>query len=211
MTQTSTISYTDLASSTRVQTTAAALQSRGFNVHVVDTAAQALAKVQVLIPAGSKIMTGGSQSLRDIGLEAMLIAKTHPWVNLKDAILAETDPVKQGELRAQSVLSPYFLGSVHAIAESGEIVVASGSGSQLPSYTFTSKNVIWVVGTQKIVPTLDAAIKRVREYSLPREDERMKSLGAPESRITKLLIIESEPPFVQRNVNVILVNELVGV
>jgi hypothetical protein len=132
-------------------------------------------------------------------------------VNLKDSILAESDPVKQGELRAQSVLSPYFLGSVHAISESGEIVVASGSGSQLLSYTFTSKNVIWVVGTQKIVPTLDAAIKRVREYSLAREDERMKSLGAPGSRITKLLIIESEPPFLQRNVNIILVNELVGV
>jgi len=71
--------------------------------------------------------------------------------------------------------------------------------------------VIWVVGTQKIVPTLDAAIKRVREYSLPREDERMKSLGALGSRITKLLIIESEPPFVQRNVNLILVNQLLGV
>jgi ActR/RegA family two-component response regulator len=60
MPQTSTISYANLASSTQVQTTAAALQARGFNVQVVDTAAQALVKVQELIPTDSKIMTGGS-------------------------------------------------------------------------------------------------------------------------------------------------------
>jgi L-lactate utilization protein LutC len=208
---TSTLSYTDLATATQVQRTAEAVQARGIKVYIVDSPAQALAKVHDLIPKGSEIMTGGSQTLREIGLEEMLMAKTHPWVNLKDAILAENNPQKQGYLRAQSTLAPYFLGSVHAIAETGEIVIASGSGSQLPSYAFSSKNVIWVAGTQKIVPSLDAAMKRVREYALPREDERMKALGYPGSMITKLLIVEAEPPMLQRNVSLILVNDLVGV
>ncbi len=139
------------------------------------------------------------------------MAKTHPWVNLKDAILAENNPVKQGQLRAQSTLAQYFLGSVHAIAETGEIVIASGSGSQIPSYAFSSRNVIWVAGTQKIVPNLDAALKRVREYALPQEHKRMKALGYPGGAITKLLIVEAEPAMLQRNVNLILVNHLVGV
>jgi len=211
MNSAATINYTELATPTQVQQTIAAVEARGIKVHLVDTPAQALEKVHQLIPAGSDIMTGGSQTLREIGLEDLLIAKTHPWVNLKDAILAENNPEVQGKLRAQSVLAPYFLGSVHAISETGEIVVASGSGSQIPSYAFSSRNVIWVVGTQKIVPTLDAALKRVREYALPQEDKRMKELGRPGSAITKLLIIEAEPAMLQRNVNLILVNHLVGV
>lgn len=85
-----------------------------------------------------------------------------------------------------------FLGSVHAIAETGEMVIASASGSQLPSYVFTSDNVIWVVGTQKIVPTLSDAMKRVREYTLPLEDARMKSEGFPGNTIGKLLIFENQ-------------------
>ena len=156
-------------------------------------------------------MTGGSQTLRDIGFEDLLIKKAHPWTNLKDGILAENNPDKQGKLRAQSTLAPYFLGSIHAIAETGEIIIASGSGSQIPSYAFSSRNVIWVAGTQKIASSFDAAMKRVREYSLPQEDARMKSLGYPGSTITKLLIVEAEPPMLQRNVNLILVNHLVGV
>jgi hypothetical protein len=131
-------------------------------------------------------------------------------VNLKDAILAENNPEKQGKLRAQSTLAQYFLGSVHAIAETGEIVIASGSGSQIPSYAFSSKNVIWVAGTQKIVPTLDEALKRVRQYVLPLEDKRIKALGHPGSAITKLLIIEAEPAMLQRNVNLVFVKHLVG-
>ncbi|MBA3873073.1 MAG: lactate utilization protein [Anaerolineae bacterium] len=206
-----TLNYTDLATDAQVQDTIAAVEARGIKVHLVDTPAQALEKIHELVPAGAEIMTGGSQTLRHIGLEDLLISKAHPWVNLKDAILAENNPEKQGKLRAQSILAPYFLGSVHAISETGEIVIASGSGSQIPSYAFSSRNVIWVAGTQKIVPTLDAALKRVREYALPEEDKRMKGLGYPGSAITKLLIIEAEPAMLQRNVNLILVKHPVGV
>ena len=206
-----TLNYTELATSEQIQQTIAAVQARGIKVHLVDTPAQALEKIHDLVPAGSDLMTGGSQTLRHIGLEDLLMNKTHSWNNLKDGILAENNPEKQGKLRAQSTLAQYFLGSVHAIAETGEIVIASGSGSQIPSYAFSSKNVIWVAGTQKIVPTLDAALKRVREYALPQEDKRMKSLGYPGSAITKLLIVEAEPAMLQRNVNLILVNHLVGV
>ncbi len=88
------------------------------------------------------------------------------------------------------MLSEYFLGSVHAIAETGEMVIASASGSQLPAYIFTSNNVIWVAGTQKIAPALPDAIKRVEEYVFPMEDARMKKEGAAGSTIGKLLVNE---------------------
>jgi len=187
-----------------------ALHTRGIKVQIVDNAAQALAKVHDLIPAGATIMTGISQTLQEIGLEAELINKQHPWVNLKDEILAETDPALQMQLRVKSVLSPWYLGSVHAIAETGEIVVGSGTGSQLPAYAYSSPNVLWVAGTQKIVPTLDAALRRVREYSLELEHQRMRAFGYPGALLAKLLIIEHEPEKMGRNVQLILVNRAIG-
>ena len=139
---TATLNYTELATATQVEQTIAAVEARGIKVHLVGTPAQALEKVHQLIPAGANVMTGASETLRQIGLEDVLVSKDHPWVNLKDGLLAENNPEKQGKLRAQSTLSEYFLGSVQAIAETGEIVIASASGSQLPSYAFSSRNVI---------------------------------------------------------------------
>lgn len=101
-----------------------------------------------------------------------------------------------------------FFGSVHAVAETGELVVASASGSQIPSYAFSSDNIIWIVGAQKIVPNLEQGLKRVREHSLPLEDKRMKSIGYPGSTIGKILIFERE--IMPRKVTLIFVNEKLG-
>ncbi len=211
MTLEATVNYAVPASHEQVLQTADAVRARGIHVEIVDTAAEALEKVTALIPAGATLMTGMSRTLQDIGFEARLIDKAHPWINLKDEILAETDPAKQMELRRNSILSPYFLGSVQAIVQTGEIVVASGSGSQIPAYTYSSLNVIWVAGVQKIVPTLDDALRRIREYALPHENERLQALSGMNSMVAKILIIEQEPAMLRRNVNLILVNEPVGV
>lgn len=204
------IDYSILAAPEVVARTVEAVRARGIKVTLVDTGAEALAKIHEIVPPGATIMTALSQSLQEIGLEAQLINKEHPWHNLKDEILAEQDPALQMQLRLQSVLSPWYLGGVQAIAETGEILVTSGSGSQLPSYAFTSPNLVWVAGTQKIVPTLEAGLRRIREYSLPLEHVRMQKMGRPGAALTKILIIEHEYERMGRNVNLILVNERVG-
>ncbi len=204
------IDYSLPVSIEEVTRTADALRERGIKVQIVDTAAQALAKVHEIIPPGATIMTAMSQTLQEIGLEAQLINKEHPWVNLKDEILAQTDLAAQMELRKKSTLSPWYLGSVQAIAQTGELVIASGSGSQLPAYAYSSPNLLWVVGAQKIVPTLEDGLRRIREYSLQLEHVRMQAMGYPGAMLTKILIIEQEPPQMGRNANLILVNERVG-
>jgi hypothetical protein len=205
------VDFTLIPPQERVLETAEAVKARGINVEIVNTREEALARVQALIPAGASLMTGGSQSLLEIGLEDILIAKDHPWRNLKDEILAEEDPVKQNQLRRESILADYYLGSVQAIAKTGEIVVGSGSGSQLPAYAFSSPNLIWVAGVQKITEDLNQAIQRVREYNLPYEDARFKKMGRPGASLNKLLIIEGESAYSQRNITLILVNESLGV
>jgi hypothetical protein len=89
----------------------------------------------------------------------------------------------------------------------GEIVVGSGSGSQLGAYAYASGNVILVVGHQKLVRDLDQGLRRVREYSLPREYVRMQEAGFPGSLLAKTLIIHYEP---SGRISVILVPEALG-
>ena len=206
------MSYNNLPSPDRLQKAIEAVRTRGVTVTLVETKEAALTHLQSLIPVGATVMTGASITLQQIGFEALLLGKKHPWQNLKDGILAEKDPAKQTALRKQGTLADYFLGSVHAIAETGEIVIASATGSQLPAYAFSSSHVIWVAGTQKITPTVETAFQRVREYVLPLEDQHMKQLYGDQasSFIGKLLVFEREAPYLHRAVHLVLVNEVLG-
>jgi len=203
--------YAALPTPDRIQRTLEAVKRRGINAELVETKEAALARLQELIPAEAVVMTGGSVTLQQIGFEALLIRGQHPWRNFKADLLAEKDPAKQSALRRQGTLAEFYLGSANAIAETGELVFASGTGSQLPAYAYSSRNVIWVAGAQKITPTLDDALRRVREYVLPLEDQRQKSVGNKTgSYIGRILIFEYEPAFLRRNLTLILVNQVLG-
>jgi L-lactate utilization protein LutB len=201
--------YDTLASKDAVKKVIEAVKRRGINPEFVNTKEDALQRLNKLIAPGAEVMTGGSRTLEEIGFVDLLKSRKHPWKNWKDLILAEKDEAKQMKLRRESVSSEYFLGSVHAVAETGEVVIASNSGSQLPSYAYTSKNVIWVVGTQKIVPTLEDALNRLRDYVFPLVDAQMKSMGYPGSNISKLLIFQKEI-IPDREITMLLVNEKLG-
>ena len=62
---------------------------------------------------------------------------------------------------------------MHAVTEDGSLIAASASGSQLEPYASGARKAIWVVGAQKVVPDLKAALRRIRAYSLPREWRRV--------------------------------------
>ena len=205
------MAYDTIPAPERVQRTVEAINGRGIHAELVETKESALERVRSVIPPGAVVMTGASVTLQQIGFEAILISGNHPWRNFKADLLAEKDPLKQSAMRREGTLAEYYLGSVNALAETGELVFASGSGSQLPAYAFTSRNVIWVVGTQKITPTLEDAVRRVREYVLPLEDQRQKSIGNQAgSRINRMLIIEGEPAYLRRNLRLILINQALG-
>lgn len=196
-----------LPDSHTVERTAEALKANGFKVHVVPNRKAAKEEIGSLIPDGARVMTGSSATLDAIGITKMLSSENHPWVNLKGEIVAEQDPLRKTELRKQATFADYFLGSVHAITEAGQLVAGSASGSQLAAYAFGGNNLILVVGAQKITPDLDKALQRLREYSLPLEDQRMKGLGMRGTTLSKILVYEREP---WRNVHVIIINEKLG-
>jgi hypothetical protein len=196
-----------LPDDTTVQNTIEALKANGFKAESVPDAKAALNGLRALIPEGVEVMTGGSTTLDQIGFTDLLKSKDHHWVNLKEMILAEKDPNNQMELRHKATFADYFIGSVHAITEDGQLVAGSATGSQLAAFAYGGNNLILVAGTQKITRDLNEALERLREHSTPLEDRRMKSLGFPGTILTKILIYEKER---RRNVHIILVNEKLG-
>ncbi len=201
--------WVELADETVVKRTIEALEGRGVHVELLNTKEDALKRLTEFIPSGVDVMTGSSTTLNEIGFVELLKSGKHPWNNLKDKIVSEKDPLKQAELRKKSILADYFLGSVHAVSQAGEVVTASNTGSQLAPYAFSSSNVVWVVGTQKIVSSVEEGLRRVREYCLPLEDKRMKQAGFKGCSIGKILIFEKETlPF--RKVTLFFVNEKLG-
>lgn len=202
--------YDTLASDEALTKIVPALAARGVNAEIFENSAAALEKIKALIPAGASVMSGASRTLEQIGFIEYLKDGNSGWENLKDAILAETDPVKQGALRKRSVISDWYLGSVHALAEDGQFVIASNSGSQLPHIAFTSQNLIFVVSTKKIVPTLADALDRLEQHVIPLEDERMLGAMQMHTQLSKLLIWKDEPRFMGRGVHMLLVKEDLG-
>lgn len=204
------MAYDILASEEVIQATAEALRAKGIEVFVAETGTEALEKIKTLIPQGVSVMNGASRTLEQIGFVEYLKSGAHGWNNLHEAILAEKDPARQAVLRKQAVLSDYYLGSVHALVENGEFLIASSTGSQLPHIVFTSPNLIFVVSTKKIVPTLADALKRLEEYVIPLENENMKQKYGVGTALNKLVIFKGENPHLKRTVRMILVKESLG-
>ncbi len=203
------MNYETIPSAELIAKTVAFLKERNFYAIVVNTKEEALEKVKSLIPIGVSVMNGSSTTLNQIGFVDYLESGNSGWNNLHDAILVEKDLQKQAELRKKSILAQYFLGSVQAITESGQLLIVSASGSQLASYVFSADNVMLVASANEIVPTIEDAFTRLKEYVFPLENERMKTVGYPGSVIGKVLIYEKEinPA---RKITIILVNEKLG-
>ncbi|MCT2586477.1 lactate utilization protein [Actinophytocola gossypii] len=179
------------------------LTERGYNTHVVDTVARARELVRELLPRDKDVFTANSETLRTSGI-ADDVDRSGEFRSVRATLADESD------LRAQirmGAAPDVVVGSVQAITEDGVLVAASASGSQFGPYAAGAERVIWVVGAQKVVPDLDTALRRVRAYCYPLENERWRQRGAA-SFVGKLLIMEREA-FPDR-ATVVLVREQIG-
>ncbi len=198
-----------LADDEKINKAKEVLISNGINVEIAEDKSAAIKILKKIIPEGSEVMTASSTTLAQIGFLDMLKTGKNGWRDKKQLVLNEPDAAKRAELRKHSVITKYFLGSVHAVTEDGKLLTASASGSQLGAYAFTADNLILVVGTQKIVKDLDDGFKRIKDESLRLEDKRMKDAGYKGSFIGEILIMERIMPEA-RKVTVIFIKEKLG-
>jgi hypothetical protein len=190
---------------TLAQTTTA-LEEHGFSVEAVDDLDSARLAVLARIPDGASVMTNTSVTLEETGI-AEAINGGGPYESLRNKMMALDFETQAQEMKAIAGQPDFALGSVHAVTRDGVLVIASASGSQLGSYAWGAANVIFVVGAQKLVATLEEAGERIVEHSLKLEDARALAAYGQNSSIGKVLEIHQELP---GRVHIVLIQQLVG-
>ena len=195
------------ASAESIQKTIDALAARNVEAILVESGEEALAKLKELVPEGAEVFVNTSETLATIGYTEYMHGNDG-YANLHDMMMAQPDPAAQREFRRKTTTAEYFVGSVQAIAETGEIVVASSSGSQIGAYAYGARRLILVAGTQKICSTLAEAEARTRGWTLERHDRWLEDRGVAPTPIGKFLVMEHEP--VVGRITLLLIPETLG-
>ncbi|MEU0599741.1 LUD domain-containing protein [Streptomyces sp. NPDC006393] len=180
------------ASAERLDRTVAALRANGFTAELLDDAAAARARVKELIPKGASVFTGASETLRLSGVAEDIEAGDR-YQAVRPRVLKMDRATEFDRIRRLVATPDVLVASVAAVTETGSLVIASGSGSQLPASAGGAARAIWVVGAQKVVPDLDTALRRVEEHALPLENERAQAVYGQPSAVNRLLVLNAEP------------------
>ena len=184
--------YAAPASRERLERAATALNARNIQTEVVPDGAAARAAVMTLLPEGAEVHVALSETMRELGITEAVESGNFRAIRPE---LKKLDRQTQRREMAKLATAPdYMLGSVHAVTEDGNLVIGSGSGSQLAPYANGAGSLILVAGAQKVVRDIDEGLRRLREYSYPMEDQRMKSAGAPGTILAKILLMSWDSP-----------------
>lgn len=152
------------------------LKQRHYEAFFCPTAQEAVEKITGMIPEGSSVTWGGSMTIRDMGLTKALHNKE--GLDIWDRDLAPSREEAQ-EIYRRAFYADYYLSSVNAMSEDGEIVNIDGNGNRVAAITFGPKRVILVVGINKVTQNLDAAISRARSLAAPVNMMRFADLNTP--------------------------------
>lgn len=152
------------------------LKQRHYEAFFCPTAQEAVEKITGMIPEGSSVTWGGSMTIRDMGLTKALHNKD--GLDIWDRDLAPSREEAQ-EIYRRTFYADYYLSSVNAMSEDGEIVNIDGNGNRVAAITFGPKRVILVVGINKVTQNLDAAISRARSLAAPVNMMRFADLNTP--------------------------------
>ena len=140
------------------------LQRRHMEAFYCPTAAEAVEKVSSLIADGSSVTWGGSMTIRDMGIPDAL--RQRGTLNVLDRDLVET-PEKKAEMYLRAFSADVYLSSANAISEDGVIVNIDGNGNRVAAITWGPKQVIFIIGVNKIAQTVEAALTRARSTASP--------------------------------------------
>ena len=151
------------ATKLRAQTILKGLEKRNMEGVFCETKEDALAKALSYIEEGSSVTWGGSMSISEIGL--MDAVKNGNYEIIDRSVAKNYD--EQREIFSKAVLADYYLMSSNAITLDGELINIDGTGNRVACLTYGPKNVIMIVGMNKVVNDVEDGIKRVRNFASP--------------------------------------------
>ena len=144
-----------------------AMESRHFEAYYCGTREDALKKALELIPEGSVVAWGGSVTMNEIGLSEALHNGKYQLIDRN-----ATPPEEKRKLMRQGLLADYFISGANAVSEDGEIVNIDGNGNRVGAIVYGPDHVVIIAGMNKVVRTLEDAVKRARTIAAPINKQR---------------------------------------
>ena len=198
--------FGQLASEAQIARAVEALEDHNIHAVVVDDRAAAREALLALLPEGAEVFTAASQTLEALGVLPEINASGR-YDAIRPKLMKLDRQTQAREMRRLAASPDYVVGSVHAITEQGQVLVASAGGSQLAPYIYGASKVIWVAGVQKIVADVNEGLRRIEEHAFPLEDARMLKARGVNSILGKIVIINCDTP---GRTTLILVREALG-
>ena len=144
-----------------------ALEKNGFQTFFVPTKDKALDKVLSFIPSNANVGIGGSVTLREINLIEALTARGNTvfehWSQPEENVTS---------IMRKQLNSDVFVASSNAVTEDGKLVNIDKAGNRVAAMIFGPKNVILVIGINKIVKDLEEGMRRLRNIAAPMNAKR---------------------------------------
>jgi hypothetical protein len=134
-------------------------KKRGMDGIYCETSAQAVAEICRMIPTGSLVGLGGSETILESGL---IDALRQMDIRLLDRYKDGVGKEEVNEMRLQGLATDVFIMSSNAVTADGRLVNIDGSGNRVAAMIFGPKQVVVIAGMNKVAPDLDSAIARVR-------------------------------------------------
>lgn len=144
------------------------LEKNGIQPFFVETKGEVVPLIKTLVPEGSSVSNGGSVSLGETGVSALLESGAYDFIDRRGL---EGEELRNSYIRAFGC-DAYFCSS-NAVTENGELYNVDGNSNRVACIVFGPRQVIMVVGVNKIVPDINAAIKRVKECAAPANTQRL--------------------------------------
>jgi hypothetical protein len=191
-----------------LQRVAGKIRERNIETLIVNNGDEARQVVLERLPKGAEVHSGKSKTLLDAGIFDA-IQDPGQYNALRHKTLKMDRKTQGNEIRRLIAAPDFMLGSVQAITEDGILVIVSATASQIGPYANTAGKVILVAGSQKIVPDLDTAFRRIREHVQPWEEEQVQKAANIGTFVGKILIIERE--WVKDRMTLVLVRESIGI
>ena len=149
---------------------AEALKRRHFEAYYCPTRQEAAKQALELIPEGSVVAWGGSETVAQLGI-LDTVRKTNPVID-RDTASTQEEKI---ELMRKSLLCDVYLMSSNAISEDGQLYNIDGNGNRVAALIYGPKSVIVVAGMNKVTKTIEDACVRARSIAAPINAQRFQN------------------------------------
>ena len=184
------VEFVKPASEATLEALAERLRTRNFEVVILDDGVAAKAEVLARVPEGSQVHTGKSKTLEDIGIfQEFMDNEKYDFIRRRTLKMDRN--TQRDEMRKAGAAPDIMVNSAHAVTEAGQIVMTSATGSQIGPIAYGAGKLILVIGSQKVVPDLNTALRRIEDYVIPYEEDRL-NVAHGVAKMNRTLILEGD-------------------